>query len=82
MHAYLLNISKIFKRIINNQNLSQSQQQAQATHPEFEIKMGINLPYVEGSSEKLRSKLRSYKLRSTCLLKTLCVNYFVNRKIE
>ena len=29
--------------------------------------MGINLPYVEGSSEKLRSKLRSYKLRSTCL---------------
>ena len=39
--------------------------------------MDINLPYVEGASEKLRRKLRSHKIRSTfytesTLRKLLC----------
>ena len=42
-----------------------------------EIRMSINLPYVEGTSEKLRSILRSQKIRSTLytentLRKLLC----------
>ena len=32
---------------------------------EEEIRMSINLPYVEGTSEKLRRILRSHKIRST-----------------
>ena len=32
---------------------------------EEEIRMSINLPYVEGTSEKLQHKLRSHKIRST-----------------
>ena len=59
-------ISKIFKRITINHSLSQSQQQTQATNiQEEEIRMGINLPYVEGNSEKLRRILRSHKIRFT-----------------
>ena len=59
-------ISKIFKRITNNHNLSQLQQQTQATDiPEEEIRMSINLPYTEDSSETLRRILRSHKIRST-----------------
>ena len=54
------NISKIFKRITNNHSLSQLQQQTQAA--EEEIAMSINLPYVEGTSEKLRSIIRSHKI--------------------
>ena len=55
-------ISKIFKRITNNHNLSQSQQQTQATDiQEEEIRMIINLPYVEGTSEKLQRILRLTK---------------------
>ena len=53
-------ISKIFKRITNNHSLSQLQQQTQAA--EEEIAMSINLPYVEGTSEKLRSIIRSHKI--------------------
>ena len=34
-------------------------------YPEEEIRMRINLPYVEGTSEKLRRILRSHKIRST-----------------
>ena len=59
-------ISKIFKRITNNHSLSQSQQPRKATNiQEEEIRMNINLPYVEGTSEKLRCILRSNKIRST-----------------
>ena len=59
-------ISKIFKRITNYHSLSQSQQQMQATGiQEGEIKVSINLPYVEGISEKLQRILRSHKVRST-----------------
>ena len=59
-------ISKSFKRITNNHSLSQSQQQMQATDiQEDEIKMSINFPHVEGTSEKLRLILRSHKIRST-----------------
>ena len=59
-------ISKIFKRITNNHSLPQLQQQTQAADiQEEEIKMSINLPYVEGTSEKLRRILRSHKIRST-----------------
>ena len=71
-------ISKIFKRITNNHSLPQSQQLMQATDiQEEEIKTSINLPYVEGTSEKLRRILRSHKIRSTfytemTLRKLLC----------
>ena len=30
-----------------------------------EVRMSVNLPYVEGTSEKLRLTLRSRKIRST-----------------
>ena len=71
-------ISKIFRRITNNHSLPQSQQLTQATDiQEEEIRMSINLPYVEGTSEKLRCILRSHKIRSTfysenTLRKLLC----------
>ena len=71
-------ISKIFKRITNNHSLPQSQQLTQATDiQEEEIRISINLPYVEGTSEKLRRILRSHKIRSTfytenTLRKLLC----------
>ena len=57
-------ISKIFKRITNNHSLPQSQQLTQTTDiPEEEIRMSINLPYVKGTSEKLRRILRSHIIR-------------------
>ena len=71
-------ISKIFKRITNNHSLPELQQQMQAADiQEEEIKMNINLPYVEGTSEKLRRILRLHKIRSTfytenTLRKLLC----------
>ena len=71
-------ISKIFKRITNNHSLPQSQQQTQTTDiQEEEIRMSINLPYVEVTSENLRRILRSHKIGSTCytestLRKLLC----------
>ena len=71
-------ISKIFKTITNNHSLPQSQQLTQATDiQEEEIRMSINLPQVEGASEKLRRILRSHKIRSTfytekTLRKLLC----------
>ena len=58
--------------------MPQSQQLTQATDiQEEEIRMSINLPYVEGTSEKLRRILRSHKIRSTfytemTLRKLLC----------
>ena len=59
-------ISKIFKWVTNNHSLSQSQQLTQATDiQEEEIRMSINLPYVEGTSEKVWCILRSHKIRST-----------------
>ena len=62
-------IGKIFKRITdNNHNLPQSQQLTQASDiQEEEIRMSINLTYVEGTSEKLRRISRSHKIRSTFL---------------
>ena len=58
-------ICKIFKRITNNHSLPQSQQLTQATDiQEEEIRMSMNLPYVEGTSEKLRRILRFQKIRS------------------
>ena len=71
-------ISKIFKRITNNHSLPQSQQLTQATDiQEEEIRISINLAYVEGTNEKLRRILRSHKIRSTfytemTLSKLLC----------
>ena len=67
-----------FRRITNNHSLPQSQQLTQAIDiQEEEIKTSINLPYVEGTSEKLRRILRSHKIRSTfytemTLRKLLC----------
>ena len=47
-------ISKIFKRITNNHSLLQSGQQMQATDIQNEkIKISINLPYIEGTSETM-----------------------------
>ena len=71
-------ISITFTRITNNHSLPQSQQLTQATDiQEEEIRISINLPYVEGTSEKLRRILRSHKIRSTfytekTLRKPLC----------
>ena len=71
-------ISEIFQRITNNHSLSQSQQQMQARDIEEEaIRMSINLPYIEGTSEKLWGMPRSCKVRSTfynqsTLCKVLC----------
>ena len=71
-------INKVFGRITNNHSLPQSQQLTQATDiQEEEIRISINLPYVEGTSEKLRRMLRSHKIRSTfytemTLQKLLC----------
>ena len=71
-------INKIFRRITNNHSLHQSQQLTQATDiPEEEIRISINLRYVEGNSEKLHCILRSHKIRSTfyteiTLRKLLC----------
>ena len=58
--------------------MPQSEQQTQATDIlGEEIRMSINLPYVEGTSEKLWRILRSHKIRSplyteTTLRKLLC----------
>ena len=53
-------------RITDNHSWPQSQQLTQATDiQDEEIKMSINLPYVEGTSEKLWRILRSHKIRST-----------------
>ena len=46
--------------------MPQSQQEIHVTDiQEEETRMNINLPYVEGTSEKLRPILRSHKIRST-----------------
>ena len=59
-------INKIFRRVTNNHSLPQSQQLTQATDiQEKEIRISINLPYVEGTSEKLRRIPRSHKIRLT-----------------
>ena len=71
-------INKIFRRITNNHSLPQSQQLTQATDiQEEEIRISINLPYIEGTSKKLWHILRSYKIRLTfytemTLRKLLC----------
>ena len=71
-------INKIFRRITNNHSLPQSQQKTQAIDiQEEEIRINIKLPYVEGTSKKLRRILRSHKIRSTfytemTLRKLLC----------
>ena len=55
-------ISKIFERITNNHSLFQLQQQTQARNiQEEEIRMSINLPYIEGTSERLQHILKSTK---------------------
>ena len=71
-------INKIFRGITNNHSLPQSQQLMQTTDiQEEEIRISINLPYVQGTSKKLRRILRSHKIRSTfytemALNKLLC----------
>ena len=50
--------------LTNNNSLSQSQQQRQATDiQEEKIRMTINLSYVEGTSEKLQCILRFHKIK-------------------
>ena len=67
-------INKIFRRITNIHSLPQSQQLTQATDiQEEEIRISINLPYIEGTSEKLWHILRSHKMRLTFYAEiTLC----------
>ena len=68
-----------------NHSLSQPQQQTEATDiQEEEIRMSINLSYIEGSSEKLQGILRPHKIRSTfyTTLNALCVNSFENLKVK
>ena len=71
-------INKIFRKITNNHSLPQSQKLTQATDiQDEEIRISINLPYVESTSEKLLRILRSHKIRSTfytemTLRKRLC----------
>ena len=58
-HGYQKSIiSRIFRKITNNHSLPHSQQLTQ----EGEIRMSINLPYVDGTSEKLWHILRSHKI--------------------
>ena len=57
-------ISKFSKRITNNRSLPQSQQQTKITDiPEYDIRLSANVPYIEGTSEKLRRILRPHKVR-------------------
>ena len=63
-------ISNIFKRITNNHSLPQSQLTQATDIQEEEIRMSINLPYVEGTSENLRRIFRSHKIRSTFYTET------------
>ena len=59
-------IDQIFRRITNNHSFSRSQQLTQATDiQEEEIRISINLPHVDGTSEKLRRILRSHKITWT-----------------
>ena len=70
-------ISKIRKRITNNYSLSQSQQQTQVMDiQEYEIRISVNLSYVEGICEKLQCILISPKIRSNFYSEN------TNRKIE
>ena len=63
------------------ERLPQSQQLTQATDiQEEEIRMSINLPYVEGTSEKLRHILRSLKIRSTFYTKKTLRKLFCKAK--
>ena len=74
-------ISKIFKRITNNHSVPQSQQLTQATDiQEEEIRMSINLPYVEGIREKLPRIVRSHKVRSTFYTQNTLCKLLSNRK--
>ena len=66
-------ISKIFKRITNNHSLPQLQQQTQAADiQKEEIRVSINLPYVEVTSEKLRRIVKSNFYTKSTLRKLLC----------
>ena len=76
-------ISKLFKRITINHSLSQSQQQTQATNiQEEEIRKTINLPFFEGTSEKLWCILSSHKIRSTFYTESTLGKLFVNLKFK
>ena len=76
-------ISKICKRFTNNHSLPQSQQLTQATDIQEEgIRMGINVQYVEGTSEKLRRILRSHKIRSTFFIENTLGKLLCKPKIE
>ena len=56
-----LNInSKIFKRITNDRNLFQPQQQTQATNiQERKINISIKIAYTKGTSEKKNDNINS-----------------------
>ena len=61
--------------------MPQSQQLTQATDiQEEEIRISINLAYVEGTSEKLRRILRSHKIRSTLYTEKTLQKFFCKPK--
>ena len=73
---------KSLRELLTNHSLPRSGQQTQATDIQNEkIKISINLPYIEGTSEKLWRILRCHKKDPLSTLKAFCVNSFVNRKI-
>ena len=50
----------------NNHSLSQSQQEMEATDiQEEDIRISINIPYIEGTRDKQRRIPRSHKISST-----------------
>ena len=59
-------LAKSLRELLTNHSLPRSGQQTQATDIQNEkIKISINLPYIEGTSEKLWRILRCHKKRST-----------------
>ena len=74
-------IGKIFKRITNNHSLPQWKQLTQATNiQEEEIRMSINLPYIEGTTEKLWHKFRYLKTRAAFYNENILCNIFCKPK--
>ena len=74
-------IGKIFKRITNNHSLPQWKQLTQAINiQEEEIRMSINLPYIEGTIEKLWHKFRYLKIRSAFYSENILCNLFCKPK--
>ena len=68
-------------KVPNNHNLSQSQQQTQASNIQQEgISRNRNLPYVIGTTEKLPRIVRTHNIRSTFYTKNTFRKLFCKPK--